>query len=428
MSGFLQDKVVAITGGGRGIGRSIALDCAAAGAPRSSSPTTASRRTAPSPSSEVADGVVKEIEAAGGSAVALGGDVSTMAGGGAVVEAALDNWGRIDGVVCVAGILRERMLFNMGEDEFDDVVRVHLKGTFTVYRAASAVMRKQEGGGSLIGFTSGVWALGSTAQANYAAAKGGIVSLTYAAALGLERYGVRANCIAPVARTRMSANVPMQLAENGEPEDVAPMAVYLLSDAAKGVTGQVYSVVGGKIAVWSQPKEVRAMYKDGPLDAGGDRRLARRHRRHREDAVPRQGRRDAGRRRGGRQAERVTTAAAPGAMDDLDDLADLDGRSVGARRRRLRPRAQMAGRSRRRRVRLVEGPRRPGRRGRRLRHPGRLGARARRGRMDRARLAHLARRARRVGRPADHLGRGVLPRRGARRGSTTWARTCSPRP
>jgi len=162
-----------------------------------------------------------------------------------------------------AGILRERMLFNMSEEEFDDVVRVHLKGTFTVYRAASAVMRKQEGGGSLIGFTSGVWALGSTAQANYAAAKGGIVSLTYAAALGLERYGVRANCIAPVARTRMSANVPMQLAENGEPEDVAPMAVYLLSDAARSVTGQVYSVVGGKIAVWSQPKEVRAMYKEG---------------------------------------------------------------------------------------------------------------------------------------------------------------------
>jgi NAD(P)-dependent dehydrogenase (short-subunit alcohol dehydrogenase family) len=108
------------------------------------------------------------------------------------------NWGRIDGAVCVAGILRERMLFNMSEEEFDDVVRVHLKGTFTVYRAASAVMRKQEGGGSLVAFTSGVWALGSTAQPNYAAAKGGIVSLTYSAAVALERYGVRANVVAPV--------------------------------------------------------------------------------------------------------------------------------------------------------------------------------------------------------------------------------------
>ena len=193
----------------------------------------------------------------------MAGDVSTMAGGAAVVEAALDTFGAIDGVVCVAGILRERMLFNMTEDEFDAVVRVHLKGTFTVFRAASAVMRKQ--GPRLAGRrsrpASGRWA--RWRQANYAAAKGGIVSLTYSAALGLSRYGVTANCIAPVARTRMSANVPMQLAEMGEPEDVAPMVVYLLSDAARHVTGQVYSVVGSKIAVWDQPQELRAMYADG---------------------------------------------------------------------------------------------------------------------------------------------------------------------
>ena len=187
------------------------------------------------------------------------------------IDTAVDAWGRIDGAVCVAGILRERMLFNMSEDEFDDVVRVHLKGTFTIFRAASAVMRKQDGGGSLIGFTSGVWALGSTAQANYAAAKGGIVSLTYAAALGLERYGVRANAIAPVAKTRMSANVPMQLAENGEPEDVAPMAVYLLSDESKEITGQVYTVVGNKIAVWSQPSEQRVDVRRRSVDTRADR-------------------------------------------------------------------------------------------------------------------------------------------------------------
>jgi NAD(P)-dependent dehydrogenase (short-subunit alcohol dehydrogenase family) len=261
LSGFLQDKVIAITGAGRGIGRCIALDSARAGA-KVVVADYGVGMDGSEPSSAVADEVVAEIEAAGGEAIAAAIDVGTMAGGEAIVAAAMDTWGRIDGAVCVAGILRERMLFNMSEDEFDDVIRVHLKGTFTVYRAAAAVMRKQEGGGSLIAFTSGVWALGSVAQANYAAAKGGIVSLSYSAAVGLERYGVRANVIAPVARTRMSANVPMQLAENGDPEDVSPMAVYLLSDQSKHITGQVYSVVGDKIAVWSQPKEVRAMYND----------------------------------------------------------------------------------------------------------------------------------------------------------------------
>lgn len=259
MSGLLDDKVVAITGAGRGIGRATALLCAAEGARVVVADFGVSMDGA-QPSSEVAQAVVDEITAAGGTAVAVAGDVSTMDGGAAVVTAAMDTWGRIDGAVCVAGILRERMLFNMSEEEFDDVVRVHLKGTFTVYRAASAVMRKQQGGGSLVAFTSGVWALGSTAQPNYAAAKGGIVSLSYSAAVALERYGVRANVVAPVARTRMSANVPMDLAEMGDPEDVAPMVAYLVSDASRDVTGQVYSVVGDKIAVWSQPREVRAMW------------------------------------------------------------------------------------------------------------------------------------------------------------------------
>ena len=262
VSGYLQDKVVAVTGGGRGIGRCVALDCARAGAIVVVADFGVSMDGS-EPSSEIAQSVVDEIIALGGRAVAVASDISTMAGAQAVVAAALEVGGRIDGVVCVAGILRERMLFNMEENEWDDVVRVHLKGTFTMYRTASAVMRKQEGGGSLIGFTSGVWALGSVSQPNYAAAKGGIVSLNYSAAVGLHRYGVRSNVIAPVARTRMSANVPTTLKEIGDPEDVSPMVVYLLSDKAKHITGQVYTVVGGKIAVWSQPKEQRAMYKNG---------------------------------------------------------------------------------------------------------------------------------------------------------------------
>jgi NAD(P)-dependent dehydrogenase (short-subunit alcohol dehydrogenase family) len=153
------------------------------------------------------------------------------------------------------------MLFNMTEEEFDDVVRVHLKGTFTIFRHASAVMRKQ-GSGSLVAFTSGAFQ-GSVAQANYSAAKGGVVSLVRSAALGLYRYGVRSNAVAPVAKTRMSANVPAGLAEIGEAEDVAPMVVYLLSDRATHITGQIYTAVGSRIAVWNQPQELRSMNTDG---------------------------------------------------------------------------------------------------------------------------------------------------------------------
>ena len=259
-SGFLEGKVVAITGAGGGIGRACALACAAEGAKVVVADIGVSL-AGENPKSEVADAVVAEIAAAGGEALSAADDVSTMAGGAHIVQTATQAWGRIDGVVAVAGILRERMLFNMSEDEWDAVVATHLKGHFTVFRHAAAVMRKQESG-SLVGFTSGAFA-GSVAQANYSAAKGGIVSLVRSAAAGLYRYGVRANAVAPIARTRMSANVPMELAEMGEPEDVAPFVVYLLSDAAKDVTGQVYTVVGGRIAVWNQPAEVREMRKEG---------------------------------------------------------------------------------------------------------------------------------------------------------------------
>ena len=258
MAGYLDGKVVAITGGGGGIGRAVAIAAAAEGAKVIMADIGVSM-AGEDPSSEPANAVVAEIKAAGGEAIAVADDVSTMDGGSHIVDTAIETWGRIDGVVAVAGILRERMLFNMSEDEWDAVIATHLKGHFTVIRAAAAVMRKQEGGGSIVGFTSGAFS-GSVAQANYAAAKGGIVSLVRSAAAGLYRYGVTANCIAPVARTRMSENVPMELAEMGDPEDIAPMVIYLLSDKAKDVTGQIYTVVGNKIAVWNQPREVRAMY------------------------------------------------------------------------------------------------------------------------------------------------------------------------
>lgn len=262
MGNFLAGKVVAVTGAGRGIGRAVALAAAAEGAKVVVNDFGVCVDGS-SPACEVADAVVKEIESAGGQAVAVADDISTMAGGQRVVDTAVASYGRIDGVVCVAGILRERMLFNMTEQEWDPVVATHLKGTFTVFRAASAVMRGQRSG-TLIGFTSGNHQ-GSVSQANYSAAKGGIISLVRSAALGLHKYGVSANAVAPVARTRMSADVPMELAEIGEPEDVAALVVYLLSDAAvqQGITGQVYTVAGPKIAVWAQPRELRAVYAEG---------------------------------------------------------------------------------------------------------------------------------------------------------------------
>ena len=213
MAGFLEGKVVAVTGGGGGIGRAVALAAADGGA-KVLVADFGVGMAGEDPSSEVAEAVVDEITKAGGEAIAVADDISKMESGERLIATAVETWGRIDGVVAVAGILRERMLFNMSEDEWDAVIATHLKGHFTVFRAAAAVMRKQEGGGALIGFTSGAFQ-GSVAQANYAAAKGGIVSLVRSAAVGLHRYGVTANAIAPVARTRMSANVPARARRDG---------------------------------------------------------------------------------------------------------------------------------------------------------------------------------------------------------------------
>ena len=257
--GYLDGKAIAVTGAGRGIGRAVALDLAANGAKVVVNDYGVSV-DGKDPASAVADEVVKEISEAGGEAVANARSVTEMEGGASIVQSAIDSFGRIDGVVCVAGILRERMIFNMTEDEWDPVIETHLKGTFTVFRAAAPIFRQQKSG-TFIGFTSGAFA-GSVAQANYSAAKGGIVSLVRSTALGMYKYGVTSNCIAPTAKSRMSGAVPFGL-EMGEPEDVAPVVSFLVGDKARDITGQVYSINGGRLGVYNQPEILNEVVKDG---------------------------------------------------------------------------------------------------------------------------------------------------------------------
>ena len=252
-------RVAIITGAGGGLGRTYAIDLAKRGAQVVVNDLGGAADGTGSGSS-MADAVVKEISEAGGEAVANARSVTEMEGGASIVQSAIDSFGRIDGVVCVAGILRERMIFNMTEDEWDPVIETHLKGTFTVFRAAAPIFRKQKSG-TFIGFTSGAFA-GSVAQANYSAAKGGIVSLVRSTALGMYKYGATSNCIAPTAKSRMSGAVPYGL-EMGEPEDVAPVVSFLVGDKARDITGQVYSINGGSLGVYNQPEILNEVVKDG---------------------------------------------------------------------------------------------------------------------------------------------------------------------
>ena len=262
----------------------------------------------------------------------------------------------------------------MSEDEFDDVVRVHLKGTFTVYRAASAVMRKQEGGGSLIGFTRGVWALGSVAQANYSAAKGGIVSLTYSAAVGLERYGVRAN----VHRAGGAHADERQRADGSSPRTATPRTSRRWRSTCcrrreqATSPGRCTRVVGNRIARVEPAEGAARDVRRRALDARADRGAAAR----RPSSTERLPMLD--------MVEEMQRAAAAAETSRTDDACDAS-RVAPTRFRAVGPR--LAGRARRRRVRVAARARRTRRRGRRLRHPRRVGAAARRSRLDRARLA-----------------------------------------
>ena len=266
--GLLDGKVAAVTGGGTGIGRAVAIALAAAGA-RVVVNDYGVSVDGRDPSSEPENEVVGKIRAAGGQAVAIPESVATMAGGRAVVDLALREFGDPHVLVCCAGILRERMIFNMSEEEWDAVIAVHLKGHFTVMQPATAHMRQKKAG-SIITFTSTAGLEGSPGQPNYSAAKEGIVGLTRSTALAMARYGVRCNAISPTADTRMTQRLPGErrgLATATPPEAIGPVATFLASDRAAHITGQIIGVRGTEVTVYSHQAPLRTATSAEPWAA-----------------------------------------------------------------------------------------------------------------------------------------------------------------
>ncbi|MCG5236618.1 SDR family NAD(P)-dependent oxidoreductase [Xanthobacter oligotrophicus] len=265
--GVMDGKVALVTGAGRGIGRGIALEFAAAGAAvviNDLGVSLSGGDTADSPAEQVAT----EIRSTGGQAVANTDSVASWDGAHAMIDAAVKAFGRIDAVVNNAGNLRDALFHKMTEDEFDAVVAVHLKGTFNVSRAAAPHFRAQNSG-AYIHMTSTSGLIGNFGQANYAAAKLGITALSKSIALDMQRFNVRSNAVAPFAWTRMIDSIPTDTPEQQRrveglkklvPERIAPFVVALASDAGAGVTGQVFGVRNNEIFLFSQPRPIRSAH------------------------------------------------------------------------------------------------------------------------------------------------------------------------
>ncbi|WKL18210.1 SDR family oxidoreductase [Comamonas testosteroni] len=265
---MMQDKVVVVTGAGGGIGRDIALAMAASGARvvvNDIGTSTTGEGTDAGPAQKVVD----EIKAAGGQAVASTDSVSEAASASRIVQCAVDSFGRIDGVVNNAGILRDRFFHKMSLEEWDAVIKVHLYGSYFMSRAAANHFKEQESG-ALVHMTSTSGLIGNLGQANYSAAKLGLTALSKSIALDMAKFNVRSNCIAPFAWSRMIGSIPTDTPEQQArvakiqqmtPNKIAPLAVYLLSDQARDVNAQVFAVRNNELFLMSQPRPLRSVHR-----------------------------------------------------------------------------------------------------------------------------------------------------------------------
>jgi NAD(P)-dependent dehydrogenase (short-subunit alcohol dehydrogenase family) len=266
--GMLDGKVVAVTGAGRGVGREIALLCAKEGAAvvvNDLGTSGEGEGTDLSPAEET----LADIQRAGGKALVNGASVADPKGAASIIEDAVKAFGRIDAVVNNAGILRDRIWHKMSHEDWQAVIDVHLNGCFNVSKAATPYF-KDQGSGSFIHFTSTSGLIGNFGQANYSAAKLGIVGLSQSIALDMARAGVRSNCIAPFAWSRMTASIPATTEEEKarverlktmSADKIAPLVVFLASDASSEVTNQIFAVRKNEIFLFSKPRPIRSMHR-----------------------------------------------------------------------------------------------------------------------------------------------------------------------
>lgn len=268
MTGILEGKVVAVTGAGRGIGREIALLCAAEGAAVIVNDPGVGEG-GDGGEAGPAEQTANDIVAAGGQAAANLASVADPVGATSIVEDAVQKFGRIDAVVNNAGILRDTIWHKMSHEDWRAVIDVHLNGAFNVSKAATPYFREQQSG-SFVHFTSTSGLIGNVGQANYSAAKLGIVGLSQSIALDMARIGVRSNCIAPFAWSRMTASIPtdtpaamerVKRMQSMGAEKIAPLVAFLASDAAKDVSNQIFAVRRNEIVLFSKPRPVRSMTK-----------------------------------------------------------------------------------------------------------------------------------------------------------------------